>query len=743
METGCSVFGMCIRSIVICSVALMVLSAPAAAQESAKEPELVLVLSGGGARGAAHIGALKVLEELHIIPDMIVGTSIGSVVGGLYAAGWSPDEIHQLVLDIDWDEVFTDRVDRNQRSFRRKQDDRPYLIATRLHFDKKGFHLPSGMLGGQSLELLLRSLEARTNPVQDFDELPIPYRAVATDIEAGVPYVFDKGSLATAIRASMAIPGMFSPVMRDGQKLVDGGSTANLPVGIAQSLGADSIIAVDITSPLTTPGEELESFLKIIRQMNSMVTVGNRVEDVKKLRPGDVYVRPELGEIGFMDFDEVSAAVELGEAATRAKIDELRRFSSSESEWQEFLVRHRTRPTDTVHVDRVRLENSSKLRDEIAVSALGFEVPTELDPQTLRTNFMRLYHLRHSGVISYHIDDVDGERELVIESPPPRYGSNTLQFGIGFINDFRGDNEYSFTVRHRLLNANRYGAEWQNLLQLGSRAKLVSQFYQPLDNGLKWFVTPGISLSRFEQKIWFDGEPRAEYRLRQEMAWLEAGRVFGNWGELRLGGFYSENRGDLKVGASPLPKIEETRAGTQLRFFTDTEDSVMFPQSGNKITAHYQNSVESMGSDVAFERFFLTARQAWTVSGFTFHPYIEYGDNLGDTEDLYDLYSLGGLGRLSGLGTRELVGEKLAFARLTMRHRLFQKDIAGIRLRFYAGLALEAGNVYAHDDSVSFNSMNSGYSLFVGADTPIGPLFLGYGNTEGSDRVYIAIGDHF
>ncbi len=737
--------GRILRGAVFLSAVVIVLAAgPVSGTDAPQEDEkLVLVLSGGGARGAAHIGALKVLEELRIAPDLIVGTSMGSIIGGLYAAGWSPEEIHELLLEIDWNEVFTDSIERNRLSFRRKQDDRPYLIDTRLHFDKEGFHLPSGVLGGQSLELLLRTLEARTRPARNFDELPIPYRAVATDIEAGKPLVFDSGSLATAMRASMAIPGAFSPVIYEGHTLVDGGSVANLPVGIAQSLGADSVIAVDITSPLTNPGEEMSSFLDVFMQMNSLVTVGNRMEDVKRLGPGDVYVRPELGDISFVAFDRADDAVEIGAQATRAKTDELRRFSKSEAEWAAFLARQRRRPSDTVHVDSIRLENRGKLNDKMALHTLGFETPADLDTEELRTGIMDLFHLKQSGVITFHMDETGGEQELVIESPPPKDGLNTLQFGVSFVNDFRGHTGYTLSVRHQYLSVNSYGGEWQNLVQVGSNGKFGSQFYQPLDTKLRWFVAPALLFSNYEQEVWVDGAPWAEYRVKKEQASLSFGRVFGNWGEFRIGGFTSDNRAKPRIGDPSYPTAEEDRGGFVANFLVDTENTVLFPQSGALINASYNRGLASMGSDVEFEQLYVSASRAWSSGKYSFIPYLEYGDNFGGTSSIFDLFTLGGPGRLSGLGFDELVGEKLALARFVLRRQLFSQDLAGIRLRFYAGMSLEAGNVYDHDDSIDFDSLMNSWSLFVGAETPIGPLFVGYGYTDGDDRVYLAIGQYF
>ncbi|MCK5375985.1 MAG: patatin-like phospholipase family protein, partial [Acidobacteria bacterium] len=287
---------------------LFALSVGAAEDPEGTPPKLVLVLSGGGARGVAHVGVLRVLEELHIAPDLIVGTSMGSIIGGLYAAGWSPDDIEELVDLINWDEVFTDRVDRKDRSFRRKQDDRPVMIQGRLHFDGLKPTLPAGVIEGQKLELMLRTIEVLSVTSSDFDRLPIPFRAVAADIATGEAVILDSGSLAQAMRASMSVPGALPPVRLGGYELVDGGIAANLPIGIAKDLGAEQIIAVDISSPLLSEDEKFDTFMSVFTHLNSLLTVSNRNRDVRLLGPDDLLIVPELGDISFVSFDRLQEA---------------------------------------------------------------------------------------------------------------------------------------------------------------------------------------------------------------------------------------------------------------------------------------------------------------------------------------------------------------------------------------------------------------------------------------------------
>jgi NTE family protein len=713
-------------------------------EDSGPDEKLVLVLSGGGARGAAHIGVLKVLEELHIAPDLIVGTSMGSIVGGLYAAGWSPEEIEELMASMDWNAVFSDEVPRSDLSYRRKQDDRPILIQARLYF--KGFkpYLPAGILGGQRLELLMNALQTESASAKNLDDLNIPFRAVAADIASGQAVVIDNTTLATAMRASMSIPGAFAPVELDGRKLVDGGSVANLPIGVAKELGATSVIAVDISSPLVGDEEELDSFFSIFNQLNSLLTVGNRDRDVALLDDNDVLVQPDLGDISFVGFDRASEAVAIGEATAREMAATLARFATEDDEaWAEHITRQRRRPREPMTIDRVRVENTAPVGDAIVRHALSLKPEETYEPEFLLADLMQLHSLRYFGIIGYRIEGDDGDRELVITTPPRPSGRGSVQAGFGFSDDFSGNIGYTLSARHQLLAVNRRGGEWQNVLQLGTVALFESRFYQPLDSGMHWFVEPSVRLRRELADLWVDGRPVVEYEIEDVAAGFSAGRVLGRWGELRATAFTGEVKGSPRIGDPSFPSDEERRGGFNLGFTVDTVDQVAFPRRGVEAHAYYERSSETLGAENDTD--LASARVGYSMSfgNNTLTPYLEYGENFASTLDYLNLFKLGGLGRLSGLGDNELLGEKLALARLLYYYRLTNFRAAGFRVQLYAGASLEAGNVYAREESITGSSLLTAWSLFVGADTPLGPVFLGFGRSEDRDRFYLSIGDRF
>jgi len=738
---------------VVIAILSLVLASPVLAEEPPSDDEkLVLVLSGGGARGFAHIGVLRVLEELDIAPDLIVGTSMGAVVGGLYASGWSPDEIEELVKTIDWEKIFTDRVDRKYRSFRRKQDDRPVMIQGRLHFDGLKPVLPPGVIDGQRLDLVLRAVEAQSPISTDFDDLPIPYRAVASNIATGSAVVLSSGNIATVMRASMSVPGALPPVVIDGQELVDGGIAANLPINIALEMGATRIIAVDISSPLLKESDEqFSTFMDVYNHLNALLTAGNRDRDVALLDADDVLIVPDLGDISFISFDRAGEAIARGEQAARAKTNELVRYSASGERWAQFNERARPDPSAPFRIDRVRLDNTSRVGDRLVLAELDFVPPADVGRDELILNLLELFNSRYFGVVGFEYDhDEPDVGELVVETPPPPYGRGSLQFGLGITDDFDGDTNYHLQVRHQYLPANRRGGEWETLLQLGTVGGARTSFYQPIDWAGRWYVEPSVTYTQGVQDIWLLGYAIAQYEFRSFDARLAFGRVFGRWGEFSVAGFTRDDHGSPRIGTPEFTSTDERKGGGEAAFRIDTVNAVSFPQTGAEVNLLYTVSSEALGADLPFEQVAGSASYAFTFGKNTILPSIEYGDNLEPTSNFFNAFFLGGLFRLSGLGTKQLFGDSMALARILAYRRLFELSIAGSGVRIYAGFSLEAGNTYFEGENPSWSNLLKGGSIFIGGDTFIGPVIFAYGRTSGdyktfknSDRFYLAIGDQF
>jgi hypothetical protein len=322
----------------------------------------------------------------------------------------------------------------------------------------------------------------------------------------------------------------------------------------------------------------------------------------------------------------------------------------------------------------------------------------------------------------------------VVTTPPP-HGRGSLQFGVGFIDDFEGGSGYQLSVRHQLLPANRRGGEWVNVLQFGTESLAATEFYQPLDSAMRWFVAPSLGIRRSNLDLYLEGEPVAEYRIDNAQIRLAAGRVLGNWGELRATAFVADAQAEPRIGAPVFPSAEERRGGFDLGFRVDTVDEIAFPRHGSVVDVRYTTSSSSLESEVEFDKVWASASHSWSFGELTLTPYLEYGENFEDTLDLLDLFPLGGLFRLSGLGQNELLGERAALATLQAYWRLFGLDLAGLKVRLYTGLSLEAGNVYFEDPiTAAASSMGA---VWVGAMT-LRPARLAYGLAEGGATASIS-----
>ena len=334
----------------------------------AERPRIALVLSGGGAKGAAHIGVLKVLEEKRIPVDIVVGTSMGSYVAGMYAMGLSAEEVERMTLAIDWNKGYQDKVGRDELSLRKKQQSEKYQLRTDIGVNGDSTQLPDGFFQGQSMASLLRHATSNLPAQKSFDDLPIPYRAVATDMETVTPFVLDSGSLAKAMQASMSIPGALKPVEWEGHILADGGTVNNMPVDVAKAMGADVVIAVDIGAKLRTR-ESLKSGLAMIDQLTTYMTQVGTEKQKALLGPKDVLLSPEFGDMGIADFARMPEGIKQGEAVADRASAQLDALSLSPDAYADYRNKKLSRRAErsgqpAYYIDKVEILNKSRLSDE-------------------------------------------------------------------------------------------------------------------------------------------------------------------------------------------------------------------------------------------------------------------------------------------------------------------------------------------------------------------------------------------
>lgn len=710
---------------------------------ASRRPRVGLVLSGGGARGGAHLGVLRVLEELRVPVDLIVGTSAGSIVGAAYASGMPLAEIESTMTAVRTADLFRDVV-RPEVPLRLKADDRINFLGPEIGLGPQGWALPKAAVAGVALEAVLRKLTVRQHQV-DFDRLPIPFRAVATDIATGEMVVLGQGSLATAIRASMAIPAAVNPVEIDGRLLVDGGLARNVPVDVARALGAEVVIAVNIGTPLL-PRSEITSLLSVSDQITRLLGEANIRQSLSELRPGDVLVSPDLADISSADFDRLAEAAAAGERAARAVSERLSALSipvHAYAAWganrQSEPIGRRPRP-----LADVRLEGAERVNPAVVTATMATRPGRPYDPGVAENDMKRLYATGDFEGVSYRLDTSDPERDvLLVRLDEKDWGPQYLRFGLGLSTDFRGDADFQLSATHRWTWLNPFGAEWRNELRIGRENGLRTAFHQPLGAAQRLFVEAHASGRKVPFDVYNDRRRVARFQQATREVGLDLGAPLDTVGELRIGlrggrVRFADDTGILDAGRV-IPPAD--LAGAQLELRADTLDSLRFPRRGWGTGVLVYRSMPRMGATDPYTKVLMDARAALSSGAHTLRLAAELATSAtaAPLPD-YELYNLGGFLRLSGYRPRELLGRDLRFGRVVYARRL---ATPGLLDGAYMGASLEVGRIGERVGSSGGRAGETHRSLGVhaGVDTPIGPVYLGAGwGDEGRRSIYLFLG---
>ncbi|MCC6134571.1 MAG: patatin-like phospholipase family protein [Candidatus Contendobacter sp.] len=720
--------------------------APEAVAAGSGRPRIGLVLGGGGARGIAHIGVLKMLEELRIPVDCIAGTSMGSIIGGLYASGMTPDQMSEAVQRIDWPMAFTDGPPRADLPFRIKQEQRVLLTNSGVGIKDGSVQLPRSLLQGQNLSLLLEELALPVAEIRDFDRLRIPYRAVATDLATGNPVVLGSGNLATAMRASMSIPSALAPVELDGKMLVDGGVADNLPVDVARALcKPEVIIAVDVGAPLA-PASELTSVLSITAQLTTILTVRNTEQQLKTLGPKDFQITPSLGDLSSIDFDRSAEAIQIGYAAAQAQRSALIRLSTSPDDYRAYLAARPDRPsTDHPVIDFIRINNNTRLADAVIEKQVHIQPGEQLDPEQLNRNLNVIYGMGEFQQVSYSLVEEDGKTGLVVEAREKYIGNDRLNFGLFLGANLKGDSMFNISAAYTMSQLNPLGGQWRSFVQLGSDLALETDFYQPLNANQTYYIDPYLSYQQYNLDLQdtISAVDSSSYRVREVGLGLELGRNLEHWGQVSLGLHYSAGRNDLRFGPSSADEGEFNNSGYSLRFAVDTLDNLNFPTSGSFANLRYYSALTGLGADQNFQTLSMDAFKPYTWGRSTLIPRFRLAGTLDGDPGVENLLLLGGFLNLSGYQLGQISGQYLALGELIYMYRLNDAS-AAFTIPLYAGGSLEIGGAWMDTDEIDSASLIPAGSLFLGADTPLGPFYLGAGFADG-DRasMYLILGKLF
>jgi NTE family protein len=705
-----------------------------------------LVLSGGGARGLTHIGVLKVLERERIPVDLIAGTSMGAIVGGLYASGLNAAQLEAELLKLDWEQVFASRVDRQHLSHRRKDEDYGFAAGVELGLRDGELRLPSGTVSSRVLEVLLRRLTLPVRHVEQFDALPTPFRAVATDMESGRAIVMGDGDLAQALRASMSVPGLFSPIERQDRVLGDGGLVNNVPVDVARGMGARRLIVVNIGTPLAGR-DSLNSVLGLTSQMIAILTEQNVQRSLATLHREDVLLAPNLGELGSGDFERGAEFIRIGEASAEAQLKELRAFALPPAEYAAWRAARVRPPTDAPRLAALRFEGAVLSEPHRWLDILGSRAGQPFNAEEAVRDTRKLAASGDYSRVDFRLEPSLAGDELVFDLEEKPWGPNYLRIGLDLSTDDSGAGGFNLRLSHNRHWLNRLGAEWRNQATIGRNPRLFSEFYQPLSDTFgsthDGFAAVWGELQRREQRLFDPAGSETAQLTRKALTWgLDFGRPWGRLGELRLGLWQETARWSKRISEIELPEARlgqlQRLRGVRLRVDIDQLDAASFPRDGWRLNLTGISGRQTGLADRA-ERLEASATHVRSWGLATLNLQARAARTRAQADVPGGPYTLGGFQQLSGLRTDQLSGNALLLLRASAYWRLSQHPV--LTRGWFAGASLEAGNVWLEPGRIGLHGLRSAGSVFLGADTGIGPLYLALGAESGGGRaVYLFLG---
>jgi NTE family protein len=718
-------------------------AASALAQAPAPRPKIGLVLGGGGARGGAHLGVLEVLEEMRIPFDCVAGTSMGALVSGAYLAGVSPEEMKAKVKAADWAGMFDDSAGREKVGVRTKQIDDRFFSALEFGVSREGLRYREGAVAGTKIKLFFNELVHADVGARSIEELPLPLTLIATDIGSGERVAMRTGDLTTAMRASMSVPGAVAPVLREGRKLVDGGLVDNVPIQeVRDRCGADVVIAVNVGSPLTKP-EDVTGIISVVGQMVNLLTEQNVSRSLALLKPTDIYMRPELGDITAGSFERQMEAAEIGRKTALAQADNLRRLSAPPAEYAAWQRRLReARPAQQRQViDEIEVGETRFVNRETVRRAITQKVGEPLDTKQLDKD---LVVIRSGGDLQTIDYSVMRERDKTILRVTPVekvLGPDYLRFGLNLYSDFRGESSFNIRALHRRTWVNNLGGEWLFALQLGSTQAALAEFYQPLDPGQRWFLRPFVNAFRENVGLYDNGDRIAEFRTYTSQFGLEAGINFGAAGLARAGWREANKRGSVETGPPVFPSVKERVGGPYAGINIDTYDFAFFPTRGVKVdldafeAAHRSEAVASYGTAQA------VLGAAFTVRDFIFVGKAEHGQSTHGTLPLTDLYTLGGPRHLAGFAPGQIAGDNYSYGSLELQYKL-TREIPLLGLSLIAGIQAETGKMRKLVTEPTLTGWQSSYGAYLATNTAFGPFYLGFADAKNGKgtRFYFFVG---
>jgi NTE family protein len=709
-----------------------------ATNKQRSRPKIGIALEGGGALGLAHIGVLQWFEDHHIPVDYIAGTSMGGLVGGLYATGKSPRELEQIVAAQSWDVIIGGKTPYEDLSYRRKEDSRDY--PTFIQFGlKKGFSLPAGLNAGHQISLLIDRETLPYAELKSFDDLPIPYRCVATDLVTGQEVVFGDGSLPLAMRATMSIPGVFKPVRNGDQVLVDGGLIGNLPSDVVRKMGADIVIAVHLdVAPVKA--DEIQSFISVLGRSIDVIIRDN---ELRGLSAADLVVKVDLHEFTSMNYEKSKAIIEKGLAATEQKQAVLQPFALNDADWRSYLSARDARKRNATLVPQfIRVEGAGPGAAKHLEDFLQPLVGKPIDVKTLDQMLTRLTGIGKFDSVGYTQIQEGGRTGLLVTVQEKAYAPPTLQIASEVDGSEPLDVTFTLATRLTLMDVAGYRSEWRTDVLFGNTYGVSSELYKPLTATSKWFVAPRASLNSTQFKIFQRDDPVVIYRLGTASIGADVGYGFDRFSEIRLGYEVGDLDARVRLGLAVFPSVSGRTGNARLHFLVDHGDDPIVPRRGYTAETTFRWFDTSPGAPEGFPTMEAQIQYFKPITRPASLFFAAQGGTTFGTRDTGPVpqFFLGGPLRLSAYGTNELYGNQYYLFRVGYLHDLFTLP-PFLGKKIYAIGSYEAGKMYGFPQQTAFPNDVAGGVL---AETAFGPLVIGgsYGDS-GHRKLYFQLGRVF
>lgn len=733
----------------LASIILCLCVTPSLAAERLK---IGVVLSGGGAKGAAHVGVLKILEEHNIPVDYIAGTSIGAYVAGMYSLGYSASEVEAIMMGVNWDSGYSDTIPRNILSYRDKQLRDRYNIPLNIGYNEGQVRAPSGLLRGQTMSQLLRQSTDLVQQFGHFDDLAIPYRAVATDLETSLPVVISHGSMVKAMQASATVPGALQPAQIEGKLLVDGGIANNMPVDVVKAMGADIIIAVDIGSPLVKK-DKLDSTIAVLDQLSNFLTNASTEKQKQLLTDKDVLIRPAIDALSTTDFTIMPLALTLGKEAANGQLYKLSSMSVCPEEYAAYVEAKKAKGkllmADVRHpINEIVFENQSKVSLNLLTETLNIKPGQAVSKDELNEALKRIYSLnKFERVDAEFVEGEDG-RILTVTTKAKSWGPNYFQLGFNWEDDFNSESAISFDMAYTMTDLTFNGGEWRNEVKLGIEKLFATEFYQPLDRDQQFFSRARYQYDTRDWDLYDNNSRILTFDKKTHTIELGIGYNYTLQGMIELG--LVAEKGSIVNDVWLTQDLDFSSYGAYFRFGYDSLDSISFPTSGNRVTlnVYVRNEDFNDSIDDNQNQFSVQIEADWkgalSVGNHAFVGKASIATNNNDGVNTLHLSELGGFLNLSGYHKDSIMGAHKVFGAFIYQYDLGRDALGMTDYPLYLGWSLEAGNVWDERTDVTLTDLIYASSLYIGTDTSMGPAALGFGITDLGDKsFYLFVGKNF